>query len=76
MFLSEAEDKKQRCHLSNYSSVKKGETVFCEMKRNEELNYLKNGRNKITNPHLSLDVCFPPAILFSQSVSLLTNNNC
>ena len=33
MFASE-EDKKQRCCLSNYSSVKKGETDFGGMKRN------------------------------------------
>lgn len=38
-------------------------------------NYCKSGRNKVTNPHLSLDVCFPPAIVFSQFVSLLTDHN-
>lgn len=36
LFPSETEDKRQICCLSNYSSVKKGETVV--MKRNEELN--------------------------------------
>lgn len=74
MFPSEAEDKKQR-RLSKCPSVKKGETGFGGMRRNEELNCFKNGRNKVTSPHLFLDVCFPPAILFNQFVNLLTNHN-
>lgn len=61
--------------LRKCPSVKKGETGFGGMRRNEELNCFKNGRNKVTSPHLFLDVCFPPAILFNQFVNLLTNRN-
>lgn len=64
------EDKKQRCHLSNYSSVKKDKIDFDRMKSSVELNYSKSGRNRVMNLHFSLDDCLSPEILFSQLVSL------
>lgn len=64
------EDQKQRCHFSNYSSVKKDEIGFDGMKRNAELSYSESGRNKVTNLHLYLDECLSPEILFSHLVSL------
>lgn len=64
------EDKKQRCHLSNYSSVKKDKIGFDGMKSSVELNYSKSGRNRVMNLPLSLDECLSPEILFSHLVSL------
>lgn len=46
LFPSETEDKRQSCCLSNYYSVKKGETVFDVMKRNEGLNCLRMEETK------------------------------
>lgn len=62
------EDKKQRCHLSNYSSLKKDKIGFDGMERNVELSYSKSRRKKVANPDLSLDGCLSPKIFLSHLV--------